>query len=167
MLPLLATARLLTGGLVLVGALALAGCGVPPELREPADATAPSSTAPATRPNTPTTAPQSPTPTPISAPTFGDQIAGNCQGRPTDTQVIALLRRADLIPAGVAVTVAKPPVCAGSWQYTVVRVAGHEPLQVVSKGQPTSLTLVTAGTDVCTIEVRTAAPPGIRTVACF
>ena len=58
------------------------------------------------------------------------------------------------------------PQCAGTWQYSVVTVTGRDPLAVVTRGAPTALTLVTAGTNVCTIPVRTSAPPGIRKVAC-
>ena len=82
--------------------------------------------------------------------------------------MIALLRRSSsLLPTGITVTAPAPgPLCAGDWQYTVLQVADREPLQVVSRGPATSLTLVTAGTDVCSIPVRTAAPAGIRTAAC-
>ncbi|MFC7764406.1 hypothetical protein ACFQY4_45335 [Catellatospora bangladeshensis] len=57
------------------------------------------------------------------------------------------------------------PVCAGTWQYTVVSIPDREPLQVVTKGAPAVLEVVTAGTDICTIEVRNFAPPGIRIAA--
>jgi hypothetical protein len=57
------------------------------------------------------------------------------------------------------------PLCSGTWQYTVVAVPDHEPLGVVTKGPVNALVLVTAGTDVCSDAVRTAAPPGITTAA--
>jgi hypothetical protein len=71
-----------------------------------------------------------------------------------------------MLPRDVRVTVRTGPLCAGDWQYTVLAVTGHEELQVVTRGKPTELELVTAGTDVCGVEVRAAAPPGIRTLAC-
>jgi hypothetical protein len=156
-------ARLVTGGVLAV--LALAGCGAPPELRDA------SRVPPRTLTPTPTDASASPTPLPPTLPVAAtsassDAVATDCQGRPSGAAIVALIRRSDLLPDGVQVTVEKPPVCAGSWQYTVLQVPGHEPLQVVSKGKPGSLTLVTAGTDVCSIPVRTGAPPGIRTLAC-
>ena len=58
------------------------------------------------------------------------------------------------------------PICAGTWQWTVVQMPNAEPLQVVTRGAPGSLRLVTAGTDVCSIPVRTGAPAGIRAAAC-
>jgi hypothetical protein len=152
-------------GLVLSAVLALAGCGVPPELRE------------ASRRTLPTGSP-SPTPTEVTpaiptlppvvvTPTAADETAAtDCQGRPSGEQVIRVLRRNGLLPDSVQVTVARGPMCAGSWQYTVLQAPDREPLQVVTKGEPGSLTLVTAGTDVCGIPVRTGAPQGIRTLAC-
>lgn len=96
------------------------------------------------------------------APSFADGTAVACAGRPTSDQVVAVLRRTSgLLPAGSAVTVQTGPLCAGSWQYTVIVVTGREPLRVVTRGAPTTLSLVTAGTDVCTAEVRAAAPLGI------
>jgi hypothetical protein len=91
-----------------------------------------------------------------------------CQGKPNGDQVVALLRRSSsLLPRDVRVTVPAPgPLCAGDWQYTVLQIADQEPLQVVSRGPASALTLVTAGTDVCSIPVRTAAPAGVRTAAC-
>jgi hypothetical protein len=63
------------------------------------------------------------------------------------------------------VTVDTGPLCAGTWQYTVVLVPNREPLAVVTRGRPGALELVTAGTNVCSIPVRTEAPIGIRTAA--
>ena len=56
-------------------------------------------------------------------------------------------------------------LCAADWQFTVVTETGREPLQVVTRGTPDSLSLVTAGTYVCTPTVRTQAPVGIISVA--
>jgi hypothetical protein len=44
-------------------------------------------------------------------------------------------------------------------------MAGREPLQVVTQGAPNALQLVTAGTEVCSVPVRTQAPSGILMVA--
>jgi hypothetical protein len=50
--------------------------------------------------------------------------------------------------------VTEGPYCAGSWQFTILGIAGQdedsvEPLLVVTSGRPSSLTVVEAGTDVC------------------
>lgn len=156
------------GGVLLAATIPLAGCGAPPELDDPPGPAAPRTTT--TGPVTPTTSalrtdPAAPSGT--ATPAFGELTAVDCRGNPTGDQVIALLRRSPhLLASGTRVTVLVRPLCAGTWQYTVVEVPGREPLQVVSSGRPTSLTLVTAGTDVCGIPVRTSAPPGIRAVAC-
>jgi hypothetical protein len=90
----------------------------------------------------------------------------SCAGRPGADQVIALLRRTpNVLPAGATVSVRTGPLCSGTWQYTVIAVPDREPLQVLTRGAPTALTFVTAGTDVCTVTVRATAPPGILTVA--
>ncbi|HEX6968546.1 MAG TPA: hypothetical protein VF174_07030 [Micromonosporaceae bacterium] len=153
------------GGILIGALLLLTACGVPPELRQASGTTVPRPTSTPSRP-----APSSPSPATLSPPvvpsTASGLVAVDCQGRPSGRQVLDVLRRADLIPAGKQVTVSRAPVCAESWQYTVLTIAGHEPLQVVTKGEPGSLTLVTAGTDVCSIPVRTAAPLGIRSLAC-
>lgn len=151
-------------GLVLSSALALAGCGVPPELRE-----ASRHTLPAGSPTPTDVTPATPTLPPVVSPTRSatdETVATDCQGKPSSEQVVRVLRRNGLLSDGVRVTVTRGPMCAGSWQYTVLQVPDREPLQVVTKGEPGSLTLVTAGTDVCGIPVRTGAPQGIRTLAC-
>jgi hypothetical protein len=134
--------------------------GQEPEPSEPA------TSAPAEVPET-TQPPLPPLRTGTPSPTgFGEVLAVPCAGRPTPDQVLAAVRRnSNLLPSGVRATVQTGPVCAGTWQYTVIAVPDREPLQVVTRGAPTSLTLVTAGTDVCTVTVRTSAPPGIMTVA--
>ncbi|MEU2610772.1 hypothetical protein ABZ570_04165 [Micromonospora sp. NPDC007271] len=145
--------------------LALAGCGVPPELRESAtaDATAaPTSTVTAT----PSPTPSAPAPPAIRTPTAAPSAAP-CGSAPSGARVVALLRgNARVLPGNVRVTVRTGPLCAEGWQYTVLAVTGHEELQVVTRGKPAALELVTAGTDVCSVEVRAAGPPGIRTLAC-
>jgi hypothetical protein len=150
---------------------ALAACGTPPELRpkpgssvpRPSDMPSPSE-ATDLPPNLVlppgATAPASP------LPSFAEEFATPCAGYPTAEQVIALVRRAGgLLPRTGTVPVSRGPLCAGTWQYTVFSVPGKESLQVVSRGTPGDLTMVTAGTDVCSIRVITAAPTGIRNIA--
>ncbi|MFI0792117.1 hypothetical protein ACH4OY_05345 [Micromonospora rubida] len=151
-------------------ALASASCGTPPELRRPAPAptaTAGASAGPTT-PATPAVPPVPVSPPAVPSPTAGsDLVATACREGPSGDRVITLLQgSADVLPRAVGVQVGTGPLCAGDWQYTVLRVTGHEELQVVTRGWPGTLKLVTAGTDVCTIEVRVAGPIGIRTLAC-
>ncbi|GIH13102.1 hypothetical protein Raf01_12740 [Rugosimonospora africana] len=75
------------------------------------------------------------------------------------------MRAAGLVSGNAKLTVKVAPMCAGSWQYTVFTVSGREPLQVVTQGQPGALTLVTAGTNVCSTQVSAQAPAGILSVA--
>lgn len=105
---------------------------------------------------------------PVPAPTasgrplpsgFGEAVAVPCAGRPSAAQVLALLRTQGLAATGASVQLG--PLCAGTWQYSVVTQSGHEPLQVVTRGAPDALRLVTAGTYVCSADVRAEAPPGI------
>lgn len=154
--------------LALMGCVGLLiGCGRPPELEPP-----PGTPVPRPSPTlTVTTAvPTLPPPTPVSAgspaPTFGEAYAVSCAGHPSGDAVIALLRRTPgLLSHDARVTVRTGPLCAGTWQYTVVAVAGRDPLAAVTRGRPEALRLVTAGTDVCSIPVRTGAPAGIRDAA--
>ncbi|MFY1635429.1 hypothetical protein ACN27F_19500 [Solwaraspora sp. WMMB335] len=161
-----------------VSALAVGGCGKPPELRQsapggalpgttdrvPADPGAPVTSAP---PITIAPVGTDPVPSPTRSTAFPTGLAVDCAGRPTADRIVALLRRTDgLLPANAQVSVRMAPRCAGSWQYTVVQVPDREPLQVVTEGSPTAVSLVTAGTNVCTIAVRVNAPAGIRTLAC-
>jgi hypothetical protein len=95
---------------------------------------------------------------------FAEDTAVSCAGRPTADQVTAKVRAAGLVASGARVTVSLGPVCAGSWQYTILGVSGREPLQVVTEGQPAALTVVTAGTDVCSTKVLSEAPVGIINV---
>ena len=97
---------------------------------------------------------------------FPEGLAMPCAGRPGGDQIVAVLRRSPgVLAPGANPTVATGPLCAGTWQYTVVTQPNLDPLQVVTSGAPGSLTLVTAGTDVCTPEVRTGAPQGILSAA--
>ncbi|MGC1212577.1 MAG: hypothetical protein WA890_15060 [Micromonospora sp.] len=151
----------------LLALLPPAACGAPPELRQPTRQTATAPTPTATpSPSAPTVAPTTPAAPPLS-PTPSDLVAVPCRSGPSGDRVIALLRgSAGVLPRTVRAKVRTGPLCAGGWQYTVLDVTGHEQLQVVTRGRPTALKLVTAGTDVCGVEVRAVAPLGIRTLAC-
>ena len=97
---------------------------------------------------------------------FSEAYVSQCNGRPTGEQVIAAVRRArPSLPAGSGITVKTGPLCAGVWQYTVLTVTGSEPLQVMSKGAPATLSVVTVGTDPCTVEVKATAPPALLSTA--
>jgi hypothetical protein len=146
----------------------LVGCGAPPGLqtRPGSPPPAPSSPPPTSEPPIQVIPPAEPTPTGSPAPTFAEGYATDCNGYPSGAEVIRVLRRTSgLLPAGLTVTVQTGPLCAGTWQYTILAAPNREPLGVVTKGRPGALRLVTAGTDVCNIPVRTEAPAGIRAAA--
>jgi hypothetical protein len=120
------------------------------------DTEEPDDSYPTLEPLPPTTAPTTP----------ADTVAVACGGRPSASQVIAAVRRdRNLLPQGVTPQVLTGPLCAGSWQYTIISVPEHDPLQVVTRGSASSLTVVTAGTYVCIPEVTGAAPSGIVSAA--
>jgi hypothetical protein len=97
---------------------------------------------------------------------FSEAYVSQCSGRPSGDQVIAAVRRVrPSLPAGPAVTVKSGPLCAGVWQYTIITVSGSEPLQIMSKGAPAALTVVTVGTDPCSVEVKATAPPALLNTA--
>jgi hypothetical protein len=108
----------------------------------------------------PATTPPSPTPSP----------AGRCTGGPTRQQILDVINgKPGIPPQDLKVT--EGPYCSRSWQFAIVGIAGAdpdqvEPLLVVTRGRPAALTLVEAGTDVCTGRVQDDAPPGIRVRAC-
>jgi hypothetical protein len=122
-------------------------------------------TYPGYTPRTATTTPAttvSPTPTPSHAP--------RCTGAPTGAQILALIKGKPGIP-NTTLQVNSGPYCSGTWSFTTVEKAGSgsdqlEPLMVVATGKDTTLTLVAAGSEVCTDQVQTTAPPGIRVLAC-
>ncbi|GAA3449379.1 hypothetical protein [Dactylosporangium matsuzakiense] len=90
---------------------------------------------------------------------FSEAYVAFCNGRPSGEQVIAAVRRVRTgLPGGSGVSIQKAPVCAGVWQYTILNVSDSEPMRVITKGAPTALTVVTLGTDPCTVEVRATAP---------
>jgi hypothetical protein len=149
---------------LLAGVALLAGCGAPPDLDDPAGPTAPppSSSASGGLPPLPSGAPGLPV-TPSAG--LGDAVAVSCAGQPDQAELLDLLRDEGLLGADTDAQVVTGPLCAGDWQYTVVTVPDLDPLQVVTQGEAGALQLVTAGTDVCTPEVRVQAPAGIRQVA--
>ncbi len=98
------------------------------------------------------------------SPPFDESAATSCAGHPSADQVARKVRAAGLV-GGAKLTVKVAPRCAGTWQYTVFTVSGRGPLQVVTKGPPAALALVTAGTNVCSTEVLVQAPAGIIAVA--
>lgn len=122
---------------------------------------------PATLPpvtTTPTTTPPTTTPTSTVSP------APRCRSGPTTTQVLAVLKGLPGIPEQ-ELAVAEGPFCSGSWQFATVQIAGEDPkaaeqIFVVTTGAPTALKVIEAGTDVCSVEVQTKAPAGIRVRAC-
>jgi hypothetical protein len=146
---------------------ATAACGAPPNVAPSPAPPVPPGTASPSPSASPTPSPLVPTLPTVPSPTgFPDTYAVSCEGKPSGQQIIRLLRRErGLLPDGVRATVDSGPLCSGTWQYTVVVVTGREPLAVVTEGEPGDLRLVTAGTNVCSIPVRTEAPIGIRTAA--
>ncbi|GAA2634081.1 hypothetical protein GCM10010399_78270 [Dactylosporangium fulvum] len=114
----------------------------------------------------PTRAPSASSSASPSPSAFSEAYVVQCNGRPSGDQVIAAVRkfRANL-PAGSGVTVKSQPLCAGIWQYTILNVANSEPMQVMTKGSPQTLTVVTAGTDPCTVEVKATAPAALLNAA--
>jgi hypothetical protein len=141
----------------------LAGCGQPPELTESPGPTVPGPSSPGnSAPSFPTLPPGQPG-SPSTG--FGGGVAIDCGGQPDQAELLDLLRTEGMLSGDAEAEVVTGPLCAGGWQYSVVRVPDLDPLQVVTRGEPGDLALVTAGTDVCTVEVRIQAPPGIRDAA--
>jgi hypothetical protein len=132
-----------------------------PPTTSPPSAPAPT-TSPAVAP--PLVLPTLPSPAPTT-PGFPEASTVGCAGRPGERQVVALVRAQGMLDAATSAKATVGPLCAGTWQYTILAVPQREPLQVVSQGPPTALVLVTAGTDVCTDAVRAQAPPGILAAA--
>ncbi|GAA1502936.1 hypothetical protein GCM10009827_014750 [Dactylosporangium maewongense] len=144
-----------------------AGPLLPPVSHQPARTASPT---PVSTPNVPpgrTATAGTPSARPSSSVTpFSEAYVSQCNGRPSGEQVIAAVRRARPgLPAGSGLTVKSGPLCAGVWQYTILTVANAEPLQIMSKGAPAALTIVTAGTDPCSVEVKATAPPALLSAA--
>jgi hypothetical protein len=180
--PRFATRRFLP---IVFGSALLVGCGSPPQPLPTAPpgpvGSGPLPSASAGIPSAIGAYPTMPTiPTIPVAPTTARTItptttpppspAGRCTSGPTRPQVLAVIKGRPGIPDDdLAVT--EGPYCAGSWQFTIVGIAGAsddavEPLLVVTTGRPSALRVVEAGTDVCTDQVEDDAPPGIRVRAC-
>ncbi len=128
---------------------------VPPTYTYPT--VVPTTTTPAEAPLT-----KSPTPTPAHA--------AKCSGQPTGAQILALIKGKPGIPSKT-LKVQSGPFCADTWTFTTVELAGsdaddQEPLNVVSSGKGSTLTLIAAGSDVCNSQVQSSAPAGIRVLAC-
>jgi hypothetical protein len=125
----------------------------PPAINAPEPTSAPTTSTPARRPR--------------SSPSgFSESYVVPCKGRPSAGQVVSAVRRhGSLLDAQSSPSATTGPLCSGTWQYTVFAVRDHEPLQVITKGSPSSLTFVTAGTNVCTVEVRAGAPVALLTAA--
>jgi hypothetical protein len=144
---------------------ALAGCArTPIPATDPAPVVSvPSTTVGGSDPIVP---PPAPTLAPTSAtPSFDPSVAVSCNGRPAVDQVVAVLRAKGVLPSGDRVTARLGPLCAGTWQYTVLTVSGQDSLRAVTQGAPTTLALVTAGTDVCSSAIQNGAPSGILAAA--
>jgi hypothetical protein len=114
-------------------------------------------TVPATVPTT-----TSPTPTPAHAPA--------CLGEPTGVQILAKLKSREGVPTK-PLKVDQGPFCSGDWSFTTVEIDGQneddlEPLMVLATGKGATLTVLAAGSDVCSNRVQTEAPAGIRVLAC-
>jgi hypothetical protein len=124
---------------------------------------------PATLPPVLTTPPRTTTTTTTTRPTSTVPPAAKCRNGPTAAQVLAVLEGLPGIPEQ-ELAVAAGPYCSGSWQFAEVQIANDpnkaERLFVVTTGTPTALKVVEAGTDVCSTEVQTKAPAGIRVRAC-
>lgn len=103
-----------------------------------------------------------PTPPPSG---FPESVAQGCAGHPTVAQVIAVVRAAGQVRASATPVARSGPLCAGTWQFTVLGLPDREPLQVVTMTGPSGLELVAAGTDVCGTVVESIAPAGIRALA--
>jgi hypothetical protein len=121
--------------------------------------------APPTYPTYPAPATSPPRPT-------GPPPAPRCTGSgPTGAQVLAVVKAGGNFPAGTRPEVKQGPYCSGTWQFTVIGAAGKtldevDPLFAVTTGKPASLKVEEAGADVCSDHVLSAAPPGIRVLAC-
>jgi hypothetical protein len=105
---------------------------------------------------------RSPTPTPAHA--------AKCTGQPTGAQILTLIKGEDGVP-GDPLSIYQGPFCSGVWSFATVEVTGKnedevEPLMVIATGKGNTLTLVAAGSEVCTDPVQTGAPPSIRVLAC-
>jgi hypothetical protein len=107
---------------------------------------------------------------PTTVPTPTPSPAAKCTHGPSKAQVLAVVEGKPGIP-DEDLDVNSGPFCSGDWQFTELGIKGKDddevdPLLVVTKGKPSSLTLVEAGADVCSDRVQKDAPPRIRVRAC-
>lgn len=153
---------MLAAGSALV--IGLLGCGRPPGAGE----------TPAPPPVSPgssgTTAPTFPGSIPTGSPGrpsggFAEEIATGCGGEPGEGELLEILQDEGLLDQDAEAEFAEGPLCSADWQWARIRVPDLDPLQVVTRGEPGDLELVSAGTDVCSVEVRVQAPPGIQGAA--
>lgn len=153
--------------LALGAVLLAAGCGKPPDLRPKPGVpipTLPTQPSPTGLPIPLPTVSRSPAPSPAAS--FSETYYVACLGAPSGEQVIAAVRnKTKLLPKTGTIGVPTGPLCSGTWQYTILQAPDKDPLLVVTKGAPAALTIVTAGSDVCTITVRTQAPAGLLAAA--
>ena len=126
---------------------------------------------PATLPPVLTTTPPRTTTPATTRPTPTVPAAPKCTSSgPTKAQMLAVLEGLPGIPEE-ELAVAEGPFCSGSWQFATVQIADEDPedaeqLFVVTTGRPAALKVIEAGTDVCSAEVQSRAPAGIRVRAC-
>jgi hypothetical protein len=120
----------------------------------------------------PPTYPTYPAPTTSPPRPTGPPPAPRCTSSgPTAAQVLAMVKAGGSFPAGTKPEVKQGPYCSGTWQFTVIGEVGKtldqvDPLFAVTTGKPSSLKVQEAGADVCSDHVLSAAPPGIRVLAC-
>ncbi|MBB4696169.1 hypothetical protein [Paractinoplanes abujensis] len=117
-----------------------------------------------------TTRPTTTPPPGTVSPTARPSPAPSCSAQPTRPQILALIKGQEGVPDR-PMRVFEGPFCSGQWSLATVEVTGAdaddlEPLMVVATGTGATLTLVAAGSDVCISRVETAAPKGIRVLAC-
>lgn len=145
--------------------LVLPGCGTAATPVAAPSVSVPSTPAASPTPVPPAVPPPLPVPSASSPAGFPPNLAVGCAGNPGVDRIVALVRAQGVLDAGQSATATLGPLCAGTWQYTVLQAPQREPLQVVSKGPAGALVMVTAGTDVCTDAVRAQAPLGIISAA--
>lgn len=136
---------------------------VPTQPLPTGQATYPTAAVP-TQPRVTTTAPDTVPATPTPA------HAARCATQPTGAQILTLIKGKPGVP-NRPMRIYEGPFCSGTWAFATVEVTGEnaddlEPLMVVATGSGATLALVAAGSDVCTDRVQTAAPSGIRVLAC-
>jgi hypothetical protein len=146
--------------------------GLPPAGTPPPVVTAPAPTLPDANPALPPYAYPTGTTTPATtvSPTPTPSHAAKCPGTPTKAQILALINGKPGIPNAV-LRVETGPYCSGAWSFTTVEITGQDddeldPLMVLTTGKDSALTLVAAGSEVCSDRTQHDAPPGIRVLAC-